>query len=411
MPSSLDPPASDPLPGSECTVCPTPSGFERLFEAPFRLVEVSPSELKCCTYAFGDFASLQSGLSHFRRCAPAATQGALEPNDLRRYFWADLTSPSGEDILKLGQLFGLHPLTVEDITEQGFDIEKLGVFERRGYISSFLQIEDPSQGTAVKCVVLLFQNWALSIHDGTPLFCEKFLQRLQNDCSGRSAGGRHGLTALSKALLGPAWVLYTFLDLDVDALMGSSEWLSCESAAVDELVFLVSAAEEQDVLRRTSNARVHAMKVRQQIQSKERILLDLISRRSAGIVPLPVRRLLQDVSSHLSWCSQRVDAAFDLLNQANSNYLARVSVAAADIANRTNDIMRKLTMATLILAPYNIVGGLFGMNVRNPWFYTVNEEGMEACWPWFTIIILFTTVSAVLLFLVFKQKPEYKRVC
>ena len=78
----------------------------------------------------------------------------------------------------------------------------------------------------------------------------------------------------------------------------------------------------------------------------------------------------------------------------------------ADIANRTNEIMRKLTLATIILTPYNIFAGMCGMNVRNPWVWTTNPDyddtGLDYCWPFFSIIIVFTSVSAILLIYVFK---------
>jgi magnesium transporter len=72
---------------------------------------------------------------------------------------------------------------------------------------------------------------------------------------------------------------------------------------------------------------------------------------------------------------------FSILSRAQSNYLAQMNIRMTERAEKTNDVLGKLTVLGTIVLPMNIVTGLFGMNTRVP-----GEDGEQGDLTWFWAI-------------------------
>lgn len=67
-----------------------------------------------------------------------------------------------------------------------------------------------------------------------------------------------------------------------------------------------------------------------------------------------------------------------LLSRAHSNYLAQINILMNERQEQTADVLGKLTVLGTIVLPLNIIGSLWGMNVKVPgqdidnlhWFYS-----------------------------------------
>jgi len=70
-----------------------------------------------------------------------------------------------------------------------------------------------------------------------------------------------------------------------------------------------------------------------------------------------------------------------LLSRAHSNYLTQINLRMNERAERTNDVLGRLTVLGTIVLPMNIVTGLFGMNTRVP-----GEQGEAGDLRWFWYI-------------------------
>lgn len=55
-----------------------------------------------------------------------------------------------------------------------------------------------------------------------------------------------------------------------------------------------------------------------------------------------------------------------LLSRAHSNYLAQINILMNERQERTADVLGKLTVLGTIVLPLNIIGSLWGMNVKVP---------------------------------------------
>ena len=67
-----------------------------------------------------------------------------------------------------------------------------------------------------------------------------------------------------------------------------------------------------------------------------------------------------------------------LLSRAHSNYLAQINIRMTQRADKTNDVLNKLTVLGTIVLPMNVVTGLWGMNTRVP-----GEQGADGDLTWF----------------------------
>jgi len=68
---------------------------------------------------------------------------------------------------------------------------------------------------------------------------------------------------------------------------------------------------------------------------------------------------------------------YSLLSRAHSNYLAQISIRMNERAERTNDVLGKLTVLGTIVLPMNIITGMWGMNVQVP-----GQEIQNLNWFW-----------------------------
>jgi magnesium transporter len=90
-----------------------------------------------------------------------------------------------------------------------------------------------------------------------------------------------------------------------------------------------------------------------------------------------VRTFLRDTHSHIAQVVELADSAHELS-------VALLEVYRSSLGQRTNEIMKLLTMIGSIFIPLTFVAGIYGMNfhhmpeLRSPWGYPLTLGGMVA---------------------------------
>ncbi len=151
----------------------------------------------------------------------------------------------------------------------------------------------------------------------------------------------------------PAKLLYLILDTIVDAYFSTIDHL-------DDRVDLI----EDNVLDNPSP------KVLQKIFEYKRQLIDLrriivatrdvgmhLQRDSGNLIDADLYLFFRDVYDHLLRLADTVDTMRDLLNNTLDVYLSSV-------ANRTNQVMKVLTVLSTIALPALVISGFYGMNLK-----------------------------------------------
>lgn len=71
------------------------------------------------------------------------------------------------------------------------------------------------------------------------------------------------------------------------------------------------------------------------------------------------------------------------MSRAHSNYLAQINILMNERQERTADVLGKLTVLGTIVLPLNIIGSLWGMNVKVP-----GQDVDNLDWFWSSMFIL-----------------------
>jgi magnesium transporter len=87
-----------------------------------------------------------------------------------------------------------------------------------------------------------------------------------------------------------------------------------------------------------------------------------------------------------------------ILSRAHSNYLAQINIHMTERAERTNDVLGKLTVLGTIFLPMSIVTGLWGMNVRVP-----GERAEDGDLRWFWSVTGSLILSGLLCYLIARR--------
>ena len=210
-----------------------------------------------------------------------------------------------------------------------------------------------------------------------------------------------------------AWILWASFDVLMMSLVSH----------IDSVVQMVDAIDQQSVpldlqtedldhsklLREISVGRKRLGKLRSSLSSKMETLSILTTqkltvKRQIGQWTIQgVGHHLRAVESEAKWKLARVATASDTLQAAYQNYLAFVSVQAANINNQANSVLKKITMLLAITSPLNLIASIMGMNVYPLTVVTVAEAGEETTYTFFIALLVVMFVSSFSLLVVAKQ--------
>src|SRR5205814_7218835 len=143
----------------------------------------------------------------------------------------------------------------------------------------------------------------------------------------------------------------------------------------------------EDVVRDISNVKQEIISYRKIIKP-ERSTLRLLERRVERFLPEELEEYFDDI----------VDAAeriWDMLDNYKEVVEALEDTNESVISHRQNDILRVLTIFSVILLPLTLITGIFGMNVRFP--------GFDTAWA-FWVVFVGMVVSLIGLLAFFRLK-------
>eukprot|EP01059_Diplonema_ambulator_P034617 TRINITY_DN7857_c0_g1_i1.p1 TRINITY_DN7857_c0_g1~~TRINITY_DN7857_c0_g1_i1.p1 ORF type:complete len:466 (+),score=90.01 TRINITY_DN7857_c0_g1_i1:45-1400(+) len=268
------------------------------------------------------------------------------------YQWVDFQGLTDNQVRTLGAMLFLHELTIEDIIEDC--PEKLEQFEEAKYHYAVLYGHNTTANgwEEVKISCIITHGWVITIHKTPFLGLDEVLKRVRKDLFKKIG---------YKSLRG-MWLYYCLFDVAVDTMMRRVS-RCCENANyVDELVLQLweddGQPEMSEATRMIARTRKQINALRRYYVSKDAIIKEH---------KLYKKPHFRDVHDHVQQMLDKLESARDILAQANSNYLAGISVRASMTANSTNEAMRKMSLLAFVFVPMTLITSLFGMNVEVPW--------------------------------------------
>ncbi len=258
-----------------------------------------------------------------------------------------------EVVARLGKIFGLHPLALEDVlnTHQRAKVEQYGdhLFIVARMIEGGTELETDQLGMFLgKRFVVSFQHRVGDCLD--PL---------------REAirGGR-GIVRSS----GPDYLAYAVLDSVVDSYFPLLEKFGEEIEALEETIM---GRPERGIIRRAHLVKSKLLTLRRAIWPL-RDALHVLVRDPTTIIQESTRVYLRDCSDHTFQIMDLVETYRELASDLLGLYHSSLS-------NRMNEVMQVLTVIATIFIPLTFIVGVYGMNFDT----TVSPWNMpELKWYW-----------------------------
>jgi Mg2+ and Co2+ transporter CorA len=263
----------------------------------------------------------------------------------RQLLWIDITGDaSPEDVRRLAERFELRRSTRAALERT----------DRDPYVSlhrDYLHVRvaaDPSDRNPADTPwldVIAGPNVVVTEHQREIPFLADLDARIQRD----AAAGILSSTAFFTAIVDAAITSY---HAAVDAIEDDVDRLDADS--------LRAGQDRDDLLH-------DLVRCRRRIARLRRVLADHRGVFTALASP-EIGRLLEDddAASMLQGLSSRFDGAMGAVEDARDALLGSFDVYMSRTAQRTNEVMKALTLATVLLLPGSMIAGLLGMNVIVP---------------------------------------------
>jgi magnesium transporter len=253
--------------------------------------------------------------------------------------WIDVVNPTREDIEPLlEEWFRFHELAAEDALS-ATTLPKYDSFARYDFfVFRTIALNIGQHGVETeKLACFLGRNFLFTIHRNKNESIDVVWSRLPQDVRIMQRG--------------VDFVLYTALDSMVDRHFPLIDEIEERIDQIHELIFsnpspslldeLLDFKRDLNVLRRQS--------------MPQRELLNLISRGDSKFIRPEHLIYFRDLYDHMYRIGESIDIEREMATSTMEAYLSVV-------ANRTNEIMKVLTIFSSILLPVNFIAGIYGMN-------------------------------------------------
>ena len=254
--------------------------------------------------------------------------------------WLDINEPVQNDVEPLlEEWFRFHELAAEDALAPS-TLPKYDSFPRYDFFV-FRMTSLKHAAVAIeteKLAVFLGRNFLITIAPTQLEAIDAIWTRLPQD--------------VRLMQRGVDFVLYSFLDYLVDEHFPLLDDIEERMDEIHELIFNSTTSktllDELLDLKRELNVLRRAL-------LPQRELLNSISRGNAKYIQQEQLIYFRDLYDHMYRIGESIDVERDMATTTMEAYLSVV-------ANRTNDIMKVLTIFSAILLPINLIAGIYGMN-------------------------------------------------
>ena len=285
------------------------------------------------------------------------------------YVWVDLAAPSIPEGLILSDTFNFHKLSVEDAMSAR-QYPKAEAYD--GYLYVILHGIDYQKGEHCFAThdvdFFVGPNYLVTVHDGDSLSINEL-----RDHATRNP------RILSE---GPVSLLHRIVDAMVDSYRPQMDKLE---ERIDELEKAIFDKPDPQLVRRILDQKRQISGLRR-IVTPQRDVIARLARRDFVDVSTEMSFRFRDVYDHL------VRIADDSL-MSQDRITGMLDAHLSNVSFRLNEVMKVLTLVTVLFMPPTLIAGVWGMNVPLP-----HLPGGDAAQFWWVIGIMVTMTGGMLLF-------------
>lgn len=297
------------------------------------------------------------------------------------YMWLDYCDPNKEDLEPLITELDLHPLSIEDSLNEE-QLPKLDLFPDYSFLVFNILESSAEELLAHELDLAIGKNFVISIThsdsqnqplmQGVERLVERECQKIKN---------------------GPSFLLHLLIDTVVDRKFLAIDQVETKLDKDEDEILKGSPDFE---LSRLIDSRRDLMTIRKSVFYEREVVSKLIRQDSAFIAEKSLV-FFKDVYDHLSRYYEISETARDQVTSLMEIHLSLASNRMAETSNRTNAIMRRLTLISSIFMPLTLISGIGGMSE-----YTM-MVGQENWRIGYIVLLVLMIIVAIINFLLLRR--------
>ena len=275
--------------------------------------------------------------------------------------WVDVQGFGDEKLIRqIGEVFSLHPLAIEDIVNVPQRPKAEPYDEQLLIIVRMVRLAGPLEIIMEQVSIVLGKNYVLTFQEQYGDVLDSVRRRI------RTGKGRPIRNE------GSDYVAYAIFDTIVDGYYPVLEEIGNYLEQLEEAVIYNPTPQ---LLQQLNSTRAKLTNLRRAIWP-QREAANRLARDVHPLVDPNVQLFLRDTYDHCVQTSEVVEMYREIVAGLMNTYLSSV-------ANRTNEVMKVLTIVATIFIPLTFLAGIYGMNfehmpeLQNKWAYPA---------IWFTMI-------------------------
>jgi magnesium transporter len=264
-----------------------------------------------------------------------------------RFLWINIVSPTKADVDQLHQLHPeIRPLHLEDLLSQ---TERPKVDEEVGYLLVVMQFphwdRDQHISRASEVEFIVGKDFLVTVHDGglKPLVrifarCELYeSERVQ--LFGKGAND----------------AFYGLVDQLVDYLFPILRKVDVHLHAIEDQIF---TGDARKVIRDIAIVRRDIISLRRMIRHQVPVI-EAIEKTEHQVIREDLEEYFGDTVDHLYAARDIIDEDYEVIGSL-------AETADSLLSHRINEVMRVLTVISVIMLPLTLISGIYGMNIDLP---------------------------------------------
>jgi len=284
--------------------------------------------------------------------------------------WVDIAPPTEKETEYLAQNYPFHPLDLDDCLSR---IQRPKIDAYPDYLflvfhfpvfSKEARVTTPSQVS-----VFIGQNYLITLHKGDL----KPLVNLFNQCQSEEEIKQEHFSQ------GSGYLLYRILDRLVDYCLPILNKIGGNIEAVEDAIFSVKV---RGTVREISALRRDVISFRRIIWPMRAVIASMepkIRRFAKMDMDIDMEVYFGDMTDHVDKIWDALDEYKEIIEGLNDTYDSLAT-------NRTNEVMRMLTVIATILLPLTVIASLYGMNVPLP-FQESNYSFLIVFFIWALVVV------------------------
>ena len=256
-----------------------------------------------------------------------------------RVTWVDVRGLGDEAVLRqIAELFAIHPLALEDAVNVPQRASSTLYDDQQVLIARVPVIAGDGSIDAPQVCFVLGRRWLVTFQERPFGFFDPVRERL-----------RAGFGPMRK--LGPDYLAYALIDLLIDRYYPVVQELS---EAMEELEEEVIEQPLEDSLGKIHQVQRKLVVIRR-IGAPQREALAALLRDHSPLISDAVRVFLRDTHDHAAQIMEAVDSTREM-------GIGLVNLHLSNVSQRTNEVMKTLTLVASIFIPLSFLAGVYGMN-------------------------------------------------